>query len=109
MNKLAIALFVIALSGCNFDTGSIGFTKAVGKSITLDCLKSNLEKIESLKIDTETLDSIILVGAGIKSTIQFHSADSVISSYSISTKTEKSKDGEIHKVIESAINIPCNT
>ena len=108
MNKLAIALISVAISGCNFDTGTNTFTKTSGKSITLECLKSNLKNVESLKVDTETSNSIVLVGVGIKSTIEFDSANSVISSYSISTKTEKSKDGEIHKAVESAINLPCN-
>ncbi|MFT7561028.1 MAG: hypothetical protein ACI93R_002953 [Flavobacteriales bacterium] len=108
MNKLAIALIAVSMSGCNFDTGSNNFTKASGKSIASECVKSNLKSIQSLKIETEALNSIVLIGIGIKSTIEFYSINSVISSYSISTETEQSKDGDIHKVIESAINLPCN-
>jgi len=111
MNKLHIIIITMALSGCDFsgDSGSKNVSKAEGKSIQLECLKSNLKNIGNLSIGTETENSIVLVGTGIKSTIEFESANSVITSYSINTETEKSKDGEIHKAVEAVINAPCNT
>lgn len=111
MNKLAVLLTLAFVSGCScsFDTGSNSFAKAMGKSISLECFKSNLKSIEGLEIGEETSNSIILVGPGINSTIEFKSINSVVSSYSISTKTEKSKDSGIHKTVESAINLPCDS
>lgn len=112
MYKLPILLIAIAMSGCSkvdIDSGSKNVSKASGKSIQLECMKSNLKNIGNLSTETETASSLILVGTGIKSTIEFESENSVITSYSIVTETEKHKDGEIHKAVEAVINAPCNT
>ena len=108
MNKLIFALMFFVVTGCNFDTGSNTYTKAIGKSIPLACFKSNLKSVNGLGVGTETESSIVLVAPGVGSTIEFESAGSVVKSYSVSTKTEKSKDSEFHKAIEVAIGKPCN-
>lgn len=109
MNKSSFLLILVTVSGCNFDTGSNTYTQAIGKSIPLECFKSNLKSVGGLDVGSETSNSIILIGQGVSSTIAFESTHSVVASYSVSTKTEKSKDGEIHKAIESAISRPCNS
>jgi len=100
---------LVALSGCNFDTGSNTYTKVIGKSIPLECFKSNLKSVGGLEIGSETSNSIVLTGQGVSATIAFESTDSVVASYSLSTKTEKIKDSEIHNAIESAIALPCSS
>ncbi len=112
MNKLLIILVTIAMSGCSkgdLDSGSKNTSKGDGKSIPLECLKSNLKNLGYLSISEETENSIVLVGQDVKSTIEFKSENSVITSYSITTETEKNKDGQSHKAIESVINSPCST
>lgn len=108
MNKLIFALTLFVVTGCNFDSGSNTYTQTIGKSIPLECFKSNLKSISGLSVGTETENSIVLVASGITSKIEFELADSSVKSYSVSTKTEKSKDGELHKAIETAISKPCN-
>jgi hypothetical protein len=108
MNKLFFALILVAVTGCNFDTGSNSYTKTIGKSIPLECFKSNLKSINGLDVGTETESSMVLVAPGISSVIEFESADAAVKSYSISTRTEKSSDSEYHKTVEVAINRPCN-
>ena len=104
MNKFAVVLMLV--SGCNFDTGSNTYTKVIGKSIPLECFKSNLKSVGGLEIGSETSNSIVLTGQGVSATIAFESTDSVVASYSVST--EKIKDSEIHNAIESAIALPCS-
>src|SRR4051812_2457099 len=109
MNKFSILLIVVALSGCNFtvDSGSKKFTKEFGKRIPLECFRSNVRNIEKLSVATETPNSILLVGSGLKSTVEFSLDNADVTSYSIVTEAEKNEDGVIHEAIESAINAPC--
>ncbi len=108
MNKLMLVFMTVVVCSCNYDSGSSVYTKEIGKSISLECLKSNLKGINGLAIQSESEKSIVLVAPGIASTIEFESEGSFVKSYSISTKTEKSSDKIIHKAIETAIDKPCN-
>lgn len=107
MKKVFAVLILIALSGCEFDTGSNSYTKSIFQSIPLECFKSNLKSVAGLEIGSEASDSMVLIGPGIDIRVEFESVGSVVKTYSIVTKTEKSKDGGVHYSVASAISLPC--
>lgn len=107
MKKVFAVLMLIAVSGCEFDTGSNSYTKSIGQSISLECFKSNLKSVAGLEIGSEASDSMVLIGPGIDIRVEFESVDSVVNAYSVVTKTEKSKDGGVHHSVTSAISLPC--
>lgn len=108
MKKVAVVLMLFAVVACKFDTGSNGYTKSIGQSISLECFKANLNSVAGLELEEETASSMVLIAPGIRITIEFEYADSVVNSYTIVTKTEESKNGGIHNAVASAISQSCS-
>lgn len=108
MRKFSVVVMLLAITGCKFDTGSRSYTKSIGQTIPLECFKAHLKNVAGLAVGTETSSSMELVAPGITISIEYESADAVVKSYSVATKTERSEDGHIHHTVSSAITQPCS-
>lgn len=108
MKFLSIIVVSVFFFGCKYDSGSSSLAKGFGKSIPLECFKSNLKGVKGLAVSSETENSIILSSPGITSTIEFEVKGSVVKSYSVYTKTEKSSNKDVHSLVETAVEKSCS-
>jgi hypothetical protein len=109
-SKLLFSFLVVSLVGCkfdlsseskgaslsvgdiNFDSGSTSTSVSVGNPISLVCFKRDISNIKESFIASETGSKIELSFSNATSIIEFKIENSMVSSYSIETTTEKSKD-----------------
>ncbi|WP_045856522.1 hypothetical protein [Teredinibacter purpureus] len=108
-NRILFSFLVVSLYGCNFDydSGSTNTSVSFGNPVSLACFKKNIGNIKNLSISSETDSKIELSSSGIKSIIEFKNENAMVTSYSIKTTTEKSKDSGVHKVIETELSAKC--
>jgi len=108
-NKILSSLILVSLFGCKFDydSGSSSTSFSFGNPVSLACFKNNISHIKNLSVTSETDSKIELSSSGIKSIIEFKNENSMVTSYSIKTTTERVKDSGVHKAIESEIKAKC--
>ncbi len=107
--KINIVLLIVALSGCNYDSGSSHISKTFGKSYQKSCIIDNISRLEGYQTEIISGDKVEISKTGVSSSLSFASENESVTGYTLETKTEKNQDKILHKEIELAIIKGCGT
>ena len=93
--------------GCEFDSGSSSYSKAIGKSFSQQCVSDNISHLDDYSITESNNGSYEISRNGVKSIIEIEIENGIVSGYTIKTKTDKSRDKHLHEQIENSIIDKC--